>query len=144
MVGNTKQTQSSGKRGKSHQPVLAGIPETSCLLRGQQCSSRGCSQAGRGRIQRLHAAIYAPPELQSQFSTYRFFSLLAPATVQVGGETEGKESKQCPTLPYSAQPEGKRWGGGEPKQRCRTASATYSNISLTAVLSAVTYFVVSP
>lgn len=121
MVGNTKQTQSAGKREKFHQPAMAATPETSCLLRGQQCSSRrGCSreEAGRRRIQRLQAAVYTPPKHQSHFSTYRFFSLLAPATVQVGGETEGKESKQLPTTSCSVQPKGKH---GAQTQRCKAA-----------------------
>lgn len=68
MVGNTKQTQSAGKREKFHQPAMAATPETSCLLRGQQCSSRrGCSQeeTGSGRIQRLHAAVYTPPSARA-------------------------------------------------------------------------------
>lgn len=87
------------KWGKSHQPVLAGIPETSCLL----------TKGGREREDSEVACCHAPPKLQSQFSTYRFSSLLAPARVQVGGETEGKEWKQLATTSCSAQVQTRRF-----------------------------------
>lgn len=94
---------------------MAGIPETSCLLRGQQCSSRGCSQEEAGRrIQRVRAAFYSQ-RYKGQFSTCRFFSLSAPARVQVGGETEGKELKGIPQHPAQLSP--KESAGPNPEMR---------------------------
>lgn len=114
---------------------MAGMSETSGLLRGQQCSSRGCSQegAGRRRIRRLCAAVYSQ-SYKSQFSTYRFFSLLAPARVQVGGETEGKELKGISPHPAHLSP--KESAGPNPERR----DSFLSSISLTTVLNAVIYF----
>lgn len=98
------------KRGKCHQPVvLASLRAAACSGASSVAAGAVLKEAGR---RRLPAAVHAPPKPQSQFSASRFFSLLAPASVQVGGETEGED--RLPTLTCSAQPKGTR--------RCRTAS----------------------
>lgn len=90
-------------KGKIPLTSKGWLPETSCLPRGQPCSSRGCSQGDGG----FGGCMLLSMHLQSARAT----SLpTAPATVQVGGETEAKESKQLPTTSCSVQPKGKRGG----------------------------------
>lgn len=89
---------------------MAGVPETSGLLRGQQCSSRGCPQEESGGFR--GCVLPSTAKATKANSPPIDFS----ARVQVGGETEGKELKAVPPHPAQRKAQAQT-------QRCGTASS---------------------